>query len=106
MLVKYLRDCFDVCCRILEIKADQIINTLLGNSNKPIPGDAPAQGGAVPAGIKEELSAFKNAQSLVQHQLQDLRYTSLVMSNLLLLTCSSNDYLFMLFQTIFGREPR
>ena len=57
----------------MEIKTEQIINTLLVNSNKPIPGGEPAQGG--PAGIKEELSAFKNAQSLVQHQLQDLRYT-------------------------------
>ena len=57
------------------MKTEQIVNTLLLNSNKPIPGGAPAQGGAAPAGIKEELSAFKNAQSLVQHQLQDLRYS-------------------------------
>ena len=61
-------------CRILELKSEQIINTLLLNTDKPAPGNAPAQGEAVPGGIKEELSAFKNAQSLVQHQLQDLRY--------------------------------
>ena len=61
-------------CRILEQKTEQIINTLLVNDNKPIPGGAPAGGGAVPAGIKEELTAFKNTQSLVKHQLEDLRY--------------------------------
>ena len=72
-LKKLLSERSDVFCRIMEIKTEQIINTLLLNNNKRIPGDAPAQGGAAPAGIKEELSAFKNAQSLVQHQLQDLR---------------------------------
>ena len=61
-------------CRVLDQKSDQIVNTLLINNDKPIPGGAPAGGGAIPPGIKEELSAFKNAQSLVQHKLEDLRY--------------------------------
>ena len=103
---KKVKDLY-VFCRILEQKADQIISTLLVNYDKPIPGGAPAQGGAVPAGIKEELSSLKNTQSLVQHQLQDLRY---VLSGVLttswevffphwpMVTC------LLFFQTVFGRE--
>lgn len=54
-------------CRTLDEKAERIVDALQKG------GAVPAEGGTVPAGIKDELSAFKNAQSLVQHQLQDLR---------------------------------
>lgn len=61
-------------CRTLEHKTEQIINTLFTRTGPSEGGAVPAEGAAVPAGIKEELLAFKNTQSLVQHQLQDLRY--------------------------------
>ncbi|XP_065885522.1 uncharacterized protein [Dysidea avara] len=58
----------DVNCaaRILQDKTGQIINTLLVASPS-------AGGGALPARMKEELTSIKNTQSLVQHQLGDLR---------------------------------
>ncbi|XP_065885517.1 protein ERGIC-53-like isoform X3 [Dysidea avara] len=59
---------YDVNCavKILQDKTDQIINTLLVASPS-------AGGGALPAGMREELTSIKNTRSLVQHQLGDLR---------------------------------
>jgi len=55
--------------RLLQDKTEQVISTILTAS--PSPG-----GGALPAGMREELTSIKNTQSLVQHQLGDLRYGS------------------------------
>ena len=69
--------------RILQDKTDQIINTLLAASPS-------AGGGALPAGMREELTSIKNTQSLVQHQLGDLRY--LWHKNGFYSPCSCNDF--------------
>ena len=63
---------------ILQDKTDQIINTLLVVSPS-------AGGGALPAGMSEELTSIKNTQSLVQHQLGDLKYGTILSTILLAL---------------------